>query len=293
MAYRNKPKDALMAYEFGASLGLSWTQSLRSVSVINGQAALWGDAVPALILGSGSCERFHETFTGKPFDDDYTAVCTMKRKGLQDEIVRTFSVADAKRAKLWMKVGRSGGDTPWVTYPQRMLQMRARGFAARDAFADKLSGLILAEEAMDYPDAIDVVPVSVETVAPSAVAFDRLPEALRDNIEKAFTALAMSPGARLTKLNEFLQREGDLEENALAMLEWCRDEYAKRKTGQPRAKGNGKSRENAPSPTAAGPSASPHAAAATPSPASGGGTPDPQPPTADEIFKQPEGPLGF
>ena len=32
-----------------------------------------------------------------------------------------------------------------------MLQMRARGFALRDAFADRLKGIITAEEARDYP----------------------------------------------------------------------------------------------------------------------------------------------
>jgi hypothetical protein len=32
-----------------------------------------------------------------------------------------------------------------------MLQMRARGFALRDAFPDLLHGLITAEEAQDYP----------------------------------------------------------------------------------------------------------------------------------------------
>jgi hypothetical protein len=33
-----------------------------------------------------------------------------------------------------------------------MLQMRARGFALRDAFPDVLKGLITAEEASDYPE---------------------------------------------------------------------------------------------------------------------------------------------
>ena len=54
-------------------------------------------------------------------------------------------MADAKRAGL---AGKSG---PWTQYPRRMLQMRARGFALRDAFPDLLRGLVTAEEAMDYP----------------------------------------------------------------------------------------------------------------------------------------------
>jgi hypothetical protein len=56
-----------------------------------------------------------------------------------------FSVTDAKKAQLWGKGG------PWSQYARRMLQMRARGFALRDAFPDVLRGLITAEEAQDYP----------------------------------------------------------------------------------------------------------------------------------------------
>lgn len=265
-AYRAKPFDAIVAYEFGASLGLSWMQALRSVSVINGQAALWGDAVPALILGSGDCERFHEVFTGKPFDDDYAAVCTMKRKGLPDETIRSFSVADAKVAKLWNKRGREGQETPWVTYPARMLQMRARGFAARDTFPDKLSGLILVEEAMDYPDAIDTTAVRVEDATPVVDPLAWVPEGMRDNIEKAFTTLSMSVAQRLARLNEFKGKpELTDEQRATALLEWCRDEYAKRKTGQPAVRSD--NRKNAPEKKAAEPAQKPVSETKAPLPA--------------------------
>jgi hypothetical protein len=56
-------------------------------------------------------------------------------------------VADAKKAGLWGKAG------PWQQYPGRMMALRARGFALRNAFADALRGLITAEEAQDYPQA--------------------------------------------------------------------------------------------------------------------------------------------
>jgi hypothetical protein len=39
-----------------------------------------------------------------------------------------------------------------------MLQMRARGFALRDAYPDVLKGLITAEEAQDFPAERDVTP---------------------------------------------------------------------------------------------------------------------------------------
>ena len=231
-AYRGKPQDAIVAYEFGQALGLSWLQALRNVASINGVPSLYGDALPAVIMGTGECTRFKEWIDGE--GDQRTAHCIIGRKGYPDEFNKTFSIADAKRANLWGKAG------PWVTYPDRMLQWRSTGFTGRAAFPDKLSGLILAEEAADYPDAIDAQVVHTEVVIP---AIERIPEGLRDNMEKAFETLSMSAAQRLAKVNEFLGKDGvSPEEGAQALLDWCRDEFAKRKTGQPRKKAdNGKS----------------------------------------------------
>ena len=242
-AYKGKINEALVAYEFGCSLGMSWMQALRSIAVINGTPSIWGDAVPALIMGSRECERFHEFFEGEFPQDTFKAVCIIKRKGMADEVRREFSIAESKLAGLWGKTGQFG-PTPWVTYPKRMLQMRARGFAARDAFADKLSGLILAEEAQDYPNAIEGTVVAAETSETSPVlqTFQSLPEAVQDRIEKGFAALNMSEGQRLALLGQHLAEfEGTVDDAAQRLLDWLKDEYAKRKTGQPvKRGGNGK-----------------------------------------------------
>ena len=245
-AYKNKPADCIVAYEYGASLGLSWMQALRHVAVINGVPSIFGDALPALIYGSGECERFHEFFEGEKGTDTYTAVCIMRRKGFPDEVRRTFSIADAKKANLWGKAG------PWTQYSDRMQQFRARGFAARDTFADKLSGLILAEEAMDYPTVEGTVVASevVEHVSPAVTLFEQLPEGIRDNIEKAFETMNFAPGMRLAKINEFFGGEGiKADDQAALLLDWLKDEFARRKTGMPRAKksdinGKNKSQDN-------------------------------------------------
>jgi hypothetical protein len=96
-----------------------------------------------LVLGSPVCEFVKEDLDGD--GDAMTAACAAKRRGYESATVVKFSVADAKRAGLW---GKSG---PWTQYPKRMLQLRARGFALRDAFPDVLKGLVTAEEAQDYP----------------------------------------------------------------------------------------------------------------------------------------------
>lgn len=142
--FRNKPEDIMLAVQMGSELGLAPMQSLQNVAVINNRPAVWGDALIGLCRVSPLCEDIAERIEGE--GDNLTAVCTAKRRGATPVTVR-FSVADAKRAGLWGKAG------PWQQYPQRMLQMRARGFALRDAFPDLLKGLITAEEARDIPPA--------------------------------------------------------------------------------------------------------------------------------------------
>lgn len=143
-SFRNKPEDIMLAVQMGSELGLAPMQALQGVAVINNRPAVWGDALIGLCRVSPLCEDIAERMEGE--GDNLTAVCTAKRRGATPVTVR-FSVADAKRAGLWGKAG------PWQQYPQRMLQMRARGFALRDAFPDLLKGLITAEEARDIPPA--------------------------------------------------------------------------------------------------------------------------------------------
>lgn len=142
--FRNKPEDIMLAVQMGSELGLAPMQALQNVAVINNRPAVWGDALIGLCRVSPLCEDIAERIEGE--GDNLTAVCTAKRRGATPVTVR-FSVADAKRAGLWGKTG------PWQQYPQRMLQMRARGFALRNAFPDLLKGLITAEEARDIPPA--------------------------------------------------------------------------------------------------------------------------------------------
>jgi hypothetical protein len=68
-----------------------------------------------------------------------------------------------------------------------MLQMRARGFALRDAFPDVLKGLITVEEAQDYPDEAKPRPVKDVTPMPAnpldVIAPPSLPEPEPEPVE--------------------------------------------------------------------------------------------------------------
>lgn len=136
--YKGRPGNIVAAVQMGAEIGLSPMQALANIAVINGRAAVWGDAMLALVQGHPDCEDVLESLAGE------VATCTVKRRG-RSPVTRTFSVADAKGAKLWTKAG------PWTDYPKRMLQMRARAFALRDSFADVLRGIGMAEEVQDIP----------------------------------------------------------------------------------------------------------------------------------------------
>jgi hypothetical protein len=144
-AYQGKPQDILVCVQWGYEIGLAPMQALQNIAVINGKPSVYGDAAMALVQASPVCDNIEEYFEGEEGSGKYRAVCVAHRKGRQP-VTATFSVEDAKRAGLWGKQG------PWQAYPKRMLQMRARGFALRDAFPDVLKGLITAEEAQDFPD---------------------------------------------------------------------------------------------------------------------------------------------
>lgn len=134
-----------IAVVYGRSLGLNLFSSLKYIAVINGQPCAWGDALVAIAQASGKLILFEEWFEGSISDETRVAFCHMKRNNGTD-IVKSFSVEDAKKAKLWNKE-----KSVWVTYPDVMLAARARGFCIRMVFGDLIQGLITKEEAQDYP----------------------------------------------------------------------------------------------------------------------------------------------
>lgn len=160
-AYRGKAGDIVIAMQLGMEIGLAPLQALQSIAVINGRPSLWGDAMKGLVIGLPECEDFIEE---EPQGDDpekWVATCTIKRRN-KSPVSRSFSWADAKTAGLAGKAG------PWKQYGKRMLMLRARGFALRDAFPDRLRGIITAEEAEDYPTTPAPAPLEPRRVGESS-----------------------------------------------------------------------------------------------------------------------------
>ncbi len=155
--YKGKPENILVAMEMGFEVGLGAMQSLQNISVIGSRPSIWGDAMLALVLGSGLCDDIKETFD----DNTNTAHCMVQRKGMPDPHHSKYSFDDAKLAGL---IG--GKSYVWKSNPKRMCQMRARGFALRDTFPDVLKGLAKLP-LTDERNVRDITP------APDPVKFDK------------------------------------------------------------------------------------------------------------------------
>ena len=143
--YIGKPMDLFVAMAMGFQLGLPVEQAIQDIAVINGRPCMYGDGLLAVVMN-------HPEFDDIIEEAIYSGVtisgyrCTVKRRGKAD-YTKEFTLDMARKAKLLSKPG------PWTDYPDRMMQMRARGFALRDRFPDALRGIKPREEVEDYLDA--------------------------------------------------------------------------------------------------------------------------------------------
>jgi len=154
--YIERPGAVLVAIQMGAEVGLSPLASVQNIAVINGRPSIWGDAMLALALNHPDVVDVLEDDL-KEITANGFATCTVVLRE-RENITRTFSIADAEKAKLLNK------DTPWRTYTNRMLQMRARGFALRDSVPGAFRGLHQAEVARELPP---IVLVASEALTPA------------------------------------------------------------------------------------------------------------------------------
>jgi hypothetical protein len=156
--------QASMVILHGLELGISPMRAFDGITIINGRKCIYGSLIPALLRFHGC--KIREWQTGAQFSDDYTAHCEITRPD-GEVIYYSYSVADAKQAKLWQldqpkvpgwewyfdpqsksrkkKWGTVENDANWFKHPKRMLIHRARGFCANDGCSDYLSGLYPAE----------------------------------------------------------------------------------------------------------------------------------------------------
>jgi hypothetical protein len=185
-AFRGKPDSIMVCGAMGARLGIDVFSALAGIADINGRPSVYGDLMLALCMQHPAFEDCIETFSGEPYKDNFTATCVAKRKG-REPVERSFSVVEAKEAGLWKKPG------PWTATPQRMLQMRARSFALRDTFPDRLAGFHSREEMEDAP--IDVTATATVHDEPKP-AKRRSAAAVQDSPAAVEPATAAAPSEK-------------------------------------------------------------------------------------------------
>lgn len=143
------PAKVLTAMQYARELGLKPLSALRQIAIINGTPCIYGDLPLGIVRQSGLLEYIREyliaedgiiicmknkNINAKPWG----AVCVVKRKDDDHEIERSFTMEEARNAKLDTK-------EVWRHYGKTMLKYRARGAALHDTFPDVLSGIAISE----------------------------------------------------------------------------------------------------------------------------------------------------
>jgi nucleotide-binding universal stress UspA family protein len=218
-SYQGRPGDVLVAVQMGAELGLAPLQALQNIASVNGRPSVWGDAALALVQSHPAYVSHREWIEGE--GEERAGYCAVTRRGSPEHVQR-FGVKEAKKAGLWGKAG------PWQQYPDRMMVLRARGFAIRDKFADALRGVITTEEAQDMPaDA----PAVVGVVVPDAPALAG-PAAAMDNPNtmQSFTLSALDDQLaqfwHVDEINAYLNQEAVQKAKARAERAGRADKWA-------------------------------------------------------------------
>jgi len=149
----NTPEKVLVALQLCHELGLPPMASIGKICIINQTASLWGELPLALARRSPKWDRIREewldeagTVIEDPKGEVYGARCSVWEKGYNEPTVRSFTLDDARRARLTDK-------DCWKYYPKRMMQMRARSWALKDAFPEVLMGVNILE--YDHNEAIE------------------------------------------------------------------------------------------------------------------------------------------
>lgn len=215
---------ATMVILHGLEVGLPPMQALQTIALVNGRPLIYGDAVPALLWRAGF--KIEETMNGE--GDAKTARCIITRPD-GTKIQRTFSVSDARKANLldrremverWVKDWNNPNgkkvkkpfpnDAPWFRFEDRMLAMRARGFAVKDGASDVTRGLYLREEYDEPEHIVDITPSKPETLdIPDAPP---PPAAVADDIPDPPLSDEQSVLDRLTSLYSECENEEELKQ---------------------------------------------------------------------------------
>jgi hypothetical protein len=154
----DSPEQVVIGLMKATEIGVSPITGLANIMIVNNRPSVWGDLAQALVERSGQvAKQVKEEIGEKPtpglelsqWSDTYGWRVSTWRKNQDEPYVGVYTVAQAKRAKLWMNANKK----PWITDPEQMLFNRARARSLRDGFADCLLGMGIVEEQADFQSA--------------------------------------------------------------------------------------------------------------------------------------------
>lgn len=149
------PEAGLMILLTGRDLGLSASQALRGIYVVNNKPVISADAMVAAVRRSGLARSWRVV-------ESTIERCTIEttREGEEHPERETFTLEDAKRAGLDRK-------DVWRAYPRDMLRHRCAAALVRRVYPDVVLGCYVPGE-IDDPPSPAPVHVDVTTSEPKA-----------------------------------------------------------------------------------------------------------------------------
>jgi hypothetical protein len=150
---RKRPADVLLLVMYAKDLGLTFSEALRGLHLIEGKAVISADLMVALARRGGEVESFDLIETS-----DSRATYETRRRG-RDPVRMTWTIQQAQAAKL--------ADKPvWKSYPAAMLRARCKADLVRAVYPECTFGCYDPDEL-----ASGSVPATATVVA-SAPAYE-------------------------------------------------------------------------------------------------------------------------
>lgn len=165
-AYKNDPAIIAIGVMKAVEIDVDPIGGIANIMILKNRPSVWGDLAQALIQRSGKLKsQTKEKIGAWPDESDglvelasWPMNCGWRvsthRVDQDEPHVAEYTVADAKRAGLWMNTRKQ----PWISDPAEMLFNRARSRSQRQGFADGLYGFAIAEEMNDFADPVRALP---------------------------------------------------------------------------------------------------------------------------------------
>lgn len=176
-AFRNRPANVLLAISLGRDMGLSPSQALMRINVIQGKPTASAELILSNVRKAGHLVRFRK--------EPGSVTCLITRADDPEwEHSETFTMDDARALGLTDKGN-------WKSQPQTMLKWRALTAAAREACPEALFGVVYTDDELDARPA----PTAAHYARPSGAPNGNAGNAPRLSRE-AFTSARQEPQAQ-------------------------------------------------------------------------------------------------